>query len=1117
METGPCHHGTRQLSGGEDLKTATVYLVTPSGNYRGTLSFNMKEIYFVSDRDSNDAELIDHAAVTLAPRRRMRRRRWVMASLCAIFLRRYRLRDTALEVFLRRGKHRNFFVDFGHLPEDAKLRNSFARLLMEVAPKHVVKQWPGTSSYRILTNMGIQEKWQNGDLSNLDYLMALNTISGRSYSDLTQYPVLPWVLAEYTKDTIDLCDPNSFRDLSKPMGAQTEQRLAEFMDRYTSSAFGDADVPPFMYGSHYSTMVGVVLHFLVRLQPFAALHQDIQNGHFDVPDRLFSSIPRTWEHNTTMLSEVKELTPEWYMLPDFLRNINNFDFGLMQDGHTVNDVELPPWANSPEEFIRINREALESDYVSAHIHEWIDLIFGFKQRGPAAVEACNVFYYLTYSGSVKRDMISEEPLRKAIELQIAHFGQCPAQLFSNPHPPKRGGSVPRPLRRCFDELTQSMVSSLMEDEVLSSLSYCTLVPRVAWTRVLNLVVLLGRIACILENGVIEVYRYGIAESARTANVSNVSSRSYLVLRQLEAARLKNIGLKLKLKRPRLLRGQSQLVPPEASKGSEPTQVSHQDSVKADSVMESPWDEMGANIISFDAEDMHRSLPPPPSRNTTPENNKFSSDQQASNETDNQTDLSSIDASDGTSAIAREVLIIAEKDATHFEVVPRVPLAVPKATSSAVSTPAVLSTAHKLISDTYQCPSPGGSVKGGYLSVLEAIASARLTHFTTSGSIILTCGHADGSVAVREIDTLSAVVRTGCEFRAHRHPVIFVSSDNIPGGFTDVIVSIDAVGIVLVWTLSMDKNTKTYSLSRRPQRLLRCFHGKATCCDLSWHMGIVIGASGGTLSLFSIERNERLRCIDIRKELCGDGHSSEGMDCLVLHICVCNDGLILTHTAMFRTVLLNEEKSSRHFICSHTVSGYRTGLLQAPSPVTFMACPGRSSVLLAGHMDGTVRLFDAHNCDLLYEYNPMNNYVCCPIASDNSGGGRVSPSSSKLPSDIEVDAAAAAILCVKVGPNVERPAVMCISNASGAIFIRALPDYVRWERTRVSSPLSQILSVPANVVRQAQAWTSDTAGALLVNAKTMSDEALKRINKSKIFKGVGQLFGMGGASSGVKDV
>ena len=47
------------------------------------------------------------------------------------------------------------------------------------------------------------------------------------------------------------------------------------------------------------------------------------------------------------------------------------------------------------------RAALECDHVSAHLHQWIDLIFGCKQQGEAAEEACNLFYYLTYEGALE--------------------------------------------------------------------------------------------------------------------------------------------------------------------------------------------------------------------------------------------------------------------------------------------------------------------------------------------------------------------------------------------------------------------------------------------------------------------------------------------------------------------------------------------------------------------------------------------------------------------------------------------------------------------------------------------------------------------------------------------
>ena len=101
------------------------------------------------------------------------------------------------------------------------------------------------------------------------------------------------------------------------------------------------------------------------------------------------------------MADVKELIPEFFYLPDFMVNDNQFDLGMKQSGAALHDVLLPPWAkDDAREFIRVHRAALESNYVSQHIHEWIDLIFGCKQQGPSAVEAINVYHPLFYEGNV---------------------------------------------------------------------------------------------------------------------------------------------------------------------------------------------------------------------------------------------------------------------------------------------------------------------------------------------------------------------------------------------------------------------------------------------------------------------------------------------------------------------------------------------------------------------------------------------------------------------------------------------------------------------------------------------------------------------------------------------
>jgi hypothetical protein len=70
----------------------------------------------------------------------------------------------------------------------------------------------------------------------------------------------------------------------------------------------DSKETAFHYGTHYSNS-GIVMHYLIRLEPFTKLNIDLQSGRFDIPDRLFSSIEGTWESANNNTGDVKELIP----------------------------------------------------------------------------------------------------------------------------------------------------------------------------------------------------------------------------------------------------------------------------------------------------------------------------------------------------------------------------------------------------------------------------------------------------------------------------------------------------------------------------------------------------------------------------------------------------------------------------------------------------------------------------------------------------------------------------------------------------------------------------------------------------------------------------------------
>lgn len=211
----------------------------------------------------------------------------------------------------------------------------------------------------------------------------------------------------------------------------------------------------------------IVVGYMLRLRPFTESYLDLQGGTFDHADRMFWSIPKAWEScsrrvslliafKATADSKCRQTKPlrcsrahprvsrppsprdraerilfvRFFYLPDFLRNSNDLDLGIRQDGQErIDNVELPPWAKGdPRLFVELHREvrrplpsitasrlrlstssssqALESEHVSLHLGKWIDLIFGFRQTGDAATESCNVFHHLSYEGAIGRSCLT---------------------------------------------------------------------------------------------------------------------------------------------------------------------------------------------------------------------------------------------------------------------------------------------------------------------------------------------------------------------------------------------------------------------------------------------------------------------------------------------------------------------------------------------------------------------------------------------------------------------------------------------------------------------------------------------------------------------------------------
>ncbi|BFG14833.1 hypothetical protein CerSpe_011080 [Prunus speciosa] len=238
-------------------------------------------------------------------------------------------------------------------------------------------------------------QWWRGEISNFEYLLILNRLAGRRWGDHTFHTVMPWVIDFSMKP-----DENSdagWRDLNK-----SKWRLAKG-DEQLDFTYSTSEFPHHVSDECLSELA--VCSYKARRLPLSVLRMAVRSVY--EPNEYPSTMQRLYQWTPD------ECIPEFYCDPQI--------FHSLHAGMT--DLAVPSWACGPEEFIKLHCDALESDRVSCQLHHWIDITFGYKMVGQAAVAAKNVM------------LPSSEPMMPR------STGR--RQLFTQPHPMRRG-AIPKP-------------------------------------------------------------------------------------------------------------------------------------------------------------------------------------------------------------------------------------------------------------------------------------------------------------------------------------------------------------------------------------------------------------------------------------------------------------------------------------------------------------------------------------------------------------------------------------------------------------------------------------------------------------------------------------------------
>ena len=312
----------------------------------------------------------------------------------------------SLEIFLKNGK--SYFFNFFRIKKVKQVYDFF----YETKKKFSFNLDLNDNQKEIKNIISL---FHNGKITNYDYLLYLNKYSSRTYNDLTQYPVFPWLFLKFSN--FDKIDEKSvyLRNFKYPLSAQTESQRLKCIEEYKSELINIEENEneenrekeyPCHFRLHYSNSA-YIYYYLMRLVPYGQDMIKLQGYEIENPNRIFSSyknIELFFEKGT----DNRELIPDFFCSFDFLLNLNCCFLGEVKNIRMNDDFNLDIEIKNKNKNVIIPyvfhlykiKKLLNSISISKKLHEWVDIIFGKNQfldiDNDEATESCNIYIKYCY-------------------------------------------------------------------------------------------------------------------------------------------------------------------------------------------------------------------------------------------------------------------------------------------------------------------------------------------------------------------------------------------------------------------------------------------------------------------------------------------------------------------------------------------------------------------------------------------------------------------------------------------------------------------------------------------------------------------------------------------------